>query len=143
MVITLMSKSYSELITYDTFEDRFNYLKIGGQIGHETFGFDRYLNQAFYKSREWKLTRNKVILRDNACDLGVPGHEIFESGRIRIHHMIPITMEMVINRDPIIFDTEFLITTILRTHNAIHYGDESLISKDPVVRRVNDTCPWK
>lgn len=136
-------KTYSELITFDTFEERFRYLQLNGSVGATTFGYDRYLNQVFYKSREWKSVRNLVILRDNACDLGVDGYDIFERSKIIIHHMNVITMEQIQNRDPMIFDPELLITTTHRTHNAIHYGDEEQISKGPIVRVANDTCPWK
>lgn len=136
-------KTYSELMLYSSFEDRFNYLKLDGQIGAATFGFDRYLNQAFYKSKEWKSVRNIVLLRDNACDLGIDGYDIWNRNNIMIHHMNPISVEQIKNRDPSIFNPEFLITTTLRTHNAIHYGDETQIAKGPVVRTANDTCPWK
>lgn len=135
-------RTYSELIQYDSFEDRFNYLKLGGQVGSETFGFDRYLNQALYRSLEWKRIRNEVITRDLGCDLGIEGYEI-NSGVI-IHHMNPITIDQIQNRDPIIFDPEFLITTVLRTHNAIHYGDESIIkiTFGTLERKRNDTKLW-
>lgn len=136
-------KTYSELITFNSFEERYNYLKLNGQVGSTTFGYDRYLNQILYKSREWKRIRDLVILRDKACDLGVEGHDIFDGRNIIVHHMNPITIEQIQNRDPMIFDPELLITTIHRTHNAIHYGDESLIAKGPIIRTVNDTCPWK
>lgn len=138
-----MIKSYSEMILLKTFEERFNYLRLDGQVGIATFGFDRYLNQALYKSYEWKKTRQNVILRDNGCDLATPGYDIFDTRRIIIHHMNPITAEQIEKRDPVIFDPEYLITTILRTHNAIHYGDEGQISHGPILRSENDTCPWK
>lgn len=134
-------KTYSELITIPTFEDRYEYLKLGGQVGVETFGFDRYLNQAFYKSDEWLSVRDYVIARDNGCDLGVEGYEIY--GRILIHHMNPITKEDILQRSKILLDPEYLITTVKRTHDAIHYGDDSLIVKAPIERRKNDTCPWR
>lgn len=134
-------KTYSELSKLNTFYERFEYLKLGGIVGAETFGYDRYLNQALYRSPEWKRIRNLVITRDNACDLGAEGFEIPE--RIIIHHMNPITIEQIAKRDPIIFDPEFLISTTHNTHNAIHYGDESLLPKEPVVRTKGDTCPWK
>lgn len=142
MIITTI-KTYSELITYNSFEDRFNYLKLDGQVGASTFGYDRYLNQIFYKSYEWQQVRNKVILRDFACDLGIEGYDIFDKRRIIIHHLNPISVEQIQNRDPMIFDPEFLITTTHRTHNAIHYGDENQIAKGPIIRSANDTCPWK
>jgi hypothetical protein len=125
----------------ETFIDRYRYLRIGGAIGEETFGFDRYLNQVLYKSDEWKRFRNRIILRDNGCDLACDGYEIV--GKILIHHINPITVEDVIRRDPKIFDEENVIATSLNTHNAIHYGDEGLLATEPIVRRPNDTCPWK
>ena len=134
-------KTYSELITLPTFEERFNYLKLGGTVGESTFGFDRYLNQNLYKSQEWKSVRNKVIIRDNGCDLACEGYEIY--GKVLIHHINPITAEDMINRNPIIFDLENLITTVHNTHNAIHYGDENLLIKGPIERIKNDTIPWK
>ena len=134
-------KTYSELITLPTFEERFNYLKLGGTVGESTFGFDRYLNQNLYKSQEWKSVRNKVIIRDNGCDLACEGYEIY--GKVLIHHINPITAEDIINRNPIIFDLENLITTVHNTHNAIHYGDENLLIKGPIERTKNDTIPWK
>lgn len=136
-------KTYSELITFPTFEERFEYLKLDGVIGTSTFGYDRYLNQILYKSYEWKMIRNKVILRDNACDLAMDGHDVYNKKQIIVHHMNPISIQMIEERNPIIFDPEFLITTILKTHNAIHYGDSSQIFKDPIVRKENDTCPWR
>lgn len=141
--MTMSLRTYSELITLNSFEERFNYLKLNGNVGLDTFGYDRYLNQALYRSKEWKDTRNIVILRDGGCDLAFPGHDIFDKRRVIIHHMNPITPQMIIDRDPVIFNPEFLITTIHRTHNAIHYGDEEQIQKGPIVRSANDTCPWK
>lgn len=140
---TTITKSYSELIQFNTFEERYRYLKLDGILGEITFGYDRYLNQVLYTSAEWKRTRNEVILRDNACDLAFPGHDIYARKYVIIHHMNPITKEMILNRDPLIFEPEYLITTTLRTHNAIHYGDENQISHDPIVRTANDTVPWK
>ena len=134
-------KTYSELITIPTFEERFEYLKLDGQVGVETFGFDRYLNQAFYKSDEWLSIRNYVITRDNGCDLGMEGYEIY--GRILIHHINPITKDDIIQRSRILLDPENLITTVKRTHDAIHYGDSNLLMKAPIERRKNDTCPWR
>lgn len=134
-------KSYSELITIPTFEERFEYLKLDGQVGIETFGFDRYLNQAFYKSDEWLSIRDYVITRDNGCDLGVEGYEIY--GRILIHHINPITKDDIIHGSKSLLDPENLITTIKRTHDAIHYGDSNLLIKAPIERRKNDTCPWR
>lgn len=134
-------KTYSELITIPTFEERFEYLKLDGQVGVETFGFDRYLNQAFYKSDEWLSIRDYVITRDNGCDLGMEGYEIY--GRILIHHINPITKDDIIQRSRILLDPENLITTVKRTHDAIHYGDSNLLMKAPIERRKNDTCPWR
>lgn len=133
-------KSYTELQKLKTFEERYEYLKMGGIVGADTFGFDRYANQAFYNSPEWKKARDIVIIRDNGCDLGVEGYEIPE--HIMIHHMNPINMEQIINRDPIIFDPEFLISVSHRTHNAIHYGDENQIPKGPIERKPGDTKLW-
>lgn len=134
-------KTYSELITIPTFEERYRYLRIGGRVGEETFGFDRYLNQVFYRSQEWRSIRDQVILRDNGCDLGIEGREI--PSRIIVHHMNPLTMEDVVNRTEFLLDPEYLICTVKGTHDAIHYGDESLLIKAPVERRKNDTCPWR
>lgn len=137
-----MIRTYSELIKLPTFEERFQYLKLDGAVGASTFGYDRYLNQVFYRSPEWKKLRNEIIVRDNACDLGMEGYEIHGQSII-IHHMNPITAEEIEHRDSTILDPEFLITTVLNTHNAIHYGDESLLPKKPVMRTPNDTCPWR
>lgn len=137
----MYQRTYSELITFDSYEDRFNYLRLDGLIGETTFGFDRYLNQIFYKSPEWKRTRDIIIVRDKGCDLGVEGYEI--RGKILIHHINPITLEDIRNRSYKLFDPENLITTVMMTHNAIHYGDDSLLVKAPVERKPNDTCPWK
>lgn len=134
-------KRYSELILLPTFEERYKYLQLNGAIGNETFGFDRYINQMFYRSQEWKHVRDYVIVRDNGCDLGIEGHEI--RGKILIHHMNPIGIKDIQQVNKILLDPEYLITTMLSTHNAIHYGDESLLVKDPIERSKNDTCPWK
>lgn len=134
-------RTYSELITLPTFEARYEYLKLHGEVGKETFGFDRYLNQAFYKYPEWRKARDLVIIRDNGCDLGIEGREI--RGKILIHHMNPITKEDILSRSEYLLNPEYLICTIKRTHDAIHYGDESLLAKDPIERRPNDTCPWR
>lgn len=134
-------KTYSELITLPTFEERFEYLQLKGTVGQETFGFDRYLNQILYNSKEWKHLRNKIIVRDNGCDLALEGFEIY--GRILIHHINPIIIEDVIKRRETIFDPENLVCVTHNTHNAIHYGDKSLLITGPVERRANDTCPWK
>ena len=134
-------KCYSELILLPTFRERYQYLRLNGQVGKETFGFDRYMNQFFYRSPEWRRVRDFVITRDEGCDLAVPGREIF--GRIIIHHMNPIRPEDIRDRSELLLDPDYLITTIHETHLAIHYGDEHLLLQDPVVRRPNDTCPWK
>ena len=134
-------KTYSELITIPTFKERYEYLRLKGLVGEETFGYDRYLNQSFYKSREWMDIRDYVIVRDNGCDLGMPGHEIH--GRILIHHMNPITKEDILRRSKFLLDPEYLISTIKTTHDAIHYGDENLLMDEPIVRTKNDTCPWR
>lgn len=134
-------KTYSELIKLPTFKERYNYLRLTGYVGEETFGFDRYLNQTFYRSQKWKSIRDHVIVRDNGCDLGVEGHEIF--GKIIIHHMNPITIKDIEHESDFLLDPEFLITTIHNTHNAIHYGDEGLLIDEPLIRTRNDTCPWR
>ena len=134
-------RRYSEMIQLTTFEERFEYLKLGGEVGAETFGFDRYQNQAFYNSREWKLVRDKVIIRDNGCDLGIADRGI---GRhIIIHHMNPITVEDIQRSTDILLNPEFLICVSHETHNAIHYGDGELLPRGFVPRSPNDTCPWK
>lgn len=134
-------RTYSELITLPSFKERFEYLKLDGIVGKDTFGFDRYMNQIFYKSKEWQSLRNRIIIRDNGCDLGLDGYEI--QGKILIHHMNPITPEDIVNRSEYLLNPDFLISTMLSTHNAIHYGDESLIAKEPMERSKNDTCPWR
>ena len=137
----MIIKTYSELIKLPTFEERFQYLKLDGDVGVETFGFDRYLNQAFYSSDEWKSIRNQVIIRDNGCDLGIEGREIYK--RIIIHHMNPITKEDLLYRTEYLLNPEYMICTMKNTHDAIHYGDENLLFKDPIERKPNDTCPWR
>lgn len=135
-------RCYSDLIKIKSYKDRFLYLKMDGVIGNETFGFERYLNQTFYKSEEWKKIRRAVIIRDNGCDMADESHPI--NGTIIIHHMNPITEQDILNRNSIILDPEFLISVSLRTHNAIHYGDEQYINDREIIeRRPNDTCPWK
>lgn len=136
-----MIRTYSELITLPTFEERYRYLRLGGRVGEATFGFDRWLNQVFYKSDEWLSVRDKVIIRDGACDLGISGREI--ESRILIHHMNPISKRDILDRSDFLLNPEYLICTIKNTHDAIHYGDESLLIKDPIVRRKNDTSPWR
>ena len=134
-------KTYSELIKLPTFIQRYRYLKLTGQVGEDTFGYDRYLNQILYHSGEWRRFRRDIIIRDNGCDLGCDGYEI--AGKIIIHHINPITLKDIEQRNPMILDPENVISTIHNTHNAIHYGDESLLMTEPIVRAKNDTCPWK
>lgn len=134
-------RRYSELVFLPTFEERFRYLRLDGNVGQETFGFDRYMNQYFYRSKEWRRVRDIVIARDVGCDLGIPGREIF--GRVLIHHMNPIRPEDIRSRSDILLNPEYLITTVHKTHQAIHYGDESLLITAPIERVRNDTCPWK
>lgn len=135
-------RTYSELIKLPTFEERFEYLKLDGKVGEDTFGFDRYFNQAMYHSPEWKEIRRMVLVRDEGCDLAIPDREIF--GKIIVHHMNPISLKDLEEHNSDIFDPEFLITTSKATHDAIHYGDASLlIESEPVTRTINDTCPWR
>ena len=135
-------KTYTELSKLQTFEERYEYLKLDGVVGEETFGFDRYLNQQFYqRDPEWKSTRDKVIMRDLGCDLGIEGREIH--GKIIVHHMNPIDKYDLINRTEFLLDPEYLICTLKSTHDAIHYGDENLLMKGPVERTKHDTCPWR
>lgn len=137
-----MIRTYSELCTLSTFEERFKYLQlIDGRVGENTFGYDRYLNQMFYKTKEWKKLRDQLIIRDNGCDLGVDGYDIH--GKIIIHHMNPITKDDIISRTDYLMNPDFLICTTHNTHNAIHYGDEKLLITSPIERSKNDTCPWK
>lgn len=137
----MIVRTYSDLIKIPTFEERYKYLRIGGRVGEETFGFDRYLNQEFYKSDEWLSVRDYVIVRDKGCDLAIEDREII--GRIIIHHMNPITKEDILRRTKYLLDPEYLICTIKNTHDAIHYGDENLLVTVPIERSKNDTCPWK
>ena len=134
-------RTYSELIKLSTFEERFRYLKLAAQVGKETFGFDRHLNQEFYHSQEWKSIRDEVIIRDNGCDLGVPGYEM--SKYILIHHMNPITKDDLIHQTDFLLNPEYLICTSKKTHSAIHYGDENLLFESLIERSKNDTCPWR
>lgn len=137
----MIIRSYSELIKIPDFVGRFKYLQLKGQIGKDTFGYERYLNQFFYRSKEWKSIRDIVIVRDEARDLGIEGREL--QSRIYIHHMNPITAEDIENRTAFLLNPEYLITVSFDTHQAIHYGDENLLMKDPVVRTKYDTCPWR
>ena len=134
-------RTYSELILLPTFEERYQYLRLAGKVGQETFGFDRYLNQIFYKDPEWRAVRDHVIIRDNGCDLAMPDREIHS--KILVHHMNPITKDDILKRSKFLLDPEYLICTIKNTHDAIHYGDENLLFKDPIERSKNDTCPWR
>jgi len=134
-------RTYSELCLLPTFRERYEYLKLQGIVGEETFGFDRYMNQFFYRSPEWRAIRNEVIARDEGCDLGIPGREIFD--RIIIHHMNPISPEDIRDRSDFLLNPDFLIVTTHRTHQAIHYGNEELLVQDEVVRFKNDMCPWR
>lgn len=134
-------KSYSEMCSFSTFIERFNYLKLNGKVGIETFGFDRYLNQVLYCSQEWKRFRRQVIIRDNGCVFGLDGYNI--NGRLIVHHINPITLEQIEQRDPMIFSMENVVCVTHNVHEAIHYGDESLIPTDPIIRKPNDTCLWK
>ena len=138
---SMMVRNYTELSKLRTFEERFQYLKLNGVVGKETFGFDRYLNQILYQSQKWKRARDEAIVRDNGCDLGIEGREIY--GLVIVHHMNPITLKDIERDSDLIYDPEYLITTIHNTHNAIHYGDESLLILPPITRSKNDTCPWK
>lgn len=135
-------KTYSDLQQLNTFEERYKYLKLHGEIGKDTFGFDRYLNQRFYRSKEWKDIRSKIIVRDGACDLGVKGHDI--KGQVLIHHMNPIDVNDIQDASEYLLNPEYLICVSKETHNAIHYGSNDYAkNKEPVVRQPNDTCPWK
>ena len=134
-------RTYSETITLPTYEERFDYLKLEGKVGKETFGYDRYLNQILYNTEQWRKFRRGIIIRDNACDLACEGYEI--NYRILVHHINPITVEDVINRNPMIFDPENVITMTHRTHNALHYGNKNLLVTKPIERTKNDTCPWR
>ena len=143
MVIRMRPKCYSEMMEFPTFIERYRYLRLDGKVGEDTFGFDRYLNQIFYKDPEWLSTRDDVIIRDNGCDLAAPGFEIPEGLIIIVHHINPIAKEDILNRSPKLFDQENLISTIKRTHDAIHYGDENFLYNEIIERQPNDTCPWR
>lgn len=134
-------RTYTELMKLQTFEERFRYLKLIARVGEETFGFDRYLNQQFYHSQEWKSIRNEIIIRDNACDLGIDGREI--SKGIIIHHMNPITKDDLIHQSDFLLNPDYLICVSKKTHSAIHYGDESLLFDGITERSKDDTCPWR
>ena len=141
-VTRMKIRTYSELKALTTFEERFEYLRLNGEVGKETFGFDRYINQLFYqRSKEWKKIRDHIILRDNGCDLGIDGYEIW--GRPIVHHMNPVSVEDIESVSEYLLNPEYLILTSHATHNAIHYGDEKLMVTSPIERTKNDTCPWK
>lgn len=137
----MIIRTYSDLIKLETFEERYQYLDLKGKVGEPTFGSKRYLNQILYKTDKWLDLRDRIIVRDNGCDLGIPGRKIY--GRVLVHHINPITIEDVLNENPKVFDPDNLITTSHLTHEAIHYGNEDLLIKDPIVRFKNDTCPWR
>ena len=136
-----MIRRYTDLIQYDSFVERYRYLKLNGQVGIDTFGLDRYLNQTLYRSYKWRKVRNQIIMRDNGCDLGMDGFDIF--GKIIVHHMNPLTLEQIEDDSDDIYNPEFLICVSHMTHNAIHYGDENLLPQLPIERIPNDTCLWK
>ena len=138
---TMNIRTYSELSKLTTFEERYRYLRLGGHVGEETFGFDRWINQMFYKDPEWLKIRDEVIIRDNGCDLGIEGREIYS--RIIVHHMNPITKADILDRSEFLLNPEYLICTVKNTHDAIHYGDENLLITLPMERSANDTCPWR
>lgn len=137
----MIIRTYNDLILLPTFEERFEYLKLSGKVGEETFGFDRWINQKFYRSAEWKHIRDRVILRDCGCDLGIPGREIYD--KILIHHMNPISKQDILDRADILLNPMYLISVTKRTHDAIHYSDDSILFKDVIERSRNDTCPWR
>lgn len=137
-----MIRTYKELSQLKTFEERFNYLKLDGIVGEDTFGFDRYLNQMFYRSMDWRSIRDKVIIRDNGCDLGVEGYDI-RGQKVYVHHMNPLRRNDIVNATEYLLNPDYLITVTFQTHNAIHYGDETILPFVPVERYANDTCPWK
>lgn len=141
MMNKMSIRTYSKLMRLGAFKERYEYLKLNGTVGQETFGFDRYMNQQFYKSQEWKAVRDLVIIRDGGCDLGIEGCDIL--GKIYIHHMNPISQKDIQTRSDFLLNPEFLISTTLSTHNAIHYGDDNLLLQAPVERCRNDTCPWR
>ena len=134
-------RTYSELITIPTFEERFEYLQLKGSVGKDTFGYDRYLNQVLYRSPEWKRLRNQIIIRDDGCDLACDGYDVY--GKVLIHHLNPITVEDVLTRSRKVFDPDNLVCVSHSTHNAIHYGDVDLLATGPIIRTKNDTCPWR
>lgn len=141
MKTTTKIRTYSELSKLPTFKERFEYLKLDGSVGEDTFGFDRWLNQQFYKTIEWKRIRRDVIIRDLGCDLGLDGYDI--QGKIYIHHMNPISKADIVDRNEFLLNPEYLICCTFETHQAVHYGNYDMLPKDPVIRTKNDTCPWR
>jgi hypothetical protein len=137
----MLLKSYRNLILLPTFEERYNYLRLTGIVGEETFGYDRYLNQEFYTSKEWRQFRYRMITRDEGCDLGLSDYPI--GGRVILHHINPLTIDDFNNSSDALFDPDNVICVSETTHNAIHFGDESLLPADPIIRAPNDTCPWR
>jgi hypothetical protein len=137
----MIIRTYSGLLRLNTFEERYEYLRLDGTVGKETFGFDRFINQRFYKSLEWKRVRDIVIVRDDGCDMGVKNREI--QGKILIHHMNPISLKDIMAQSEYLLNPEYLISTSGSTHNAIHYGDEKILIQAPAERSKNDTCPWR
>jgi hypothetical protein len=138
--MSMTIRTYSELRTFDSFKERYNYLKLHGHVGRSTFGFDRYLNQQFYTSRDWRQLRYEIIVRDNGCDLGIDGYEIHHG--LYVHHMNPLNVDHISSRIPDILDPEFLITVRHQTHNAIHYGNEDFLTRKSLERRPGDTRLW-
>ncbi len=142
--MTQLIRSYTELNKIPTYLERFRYLRLGGQVGHETFGWERYLNQDFYNSNEWRQFRRSIIVRDNGCDLGDPDHPFGPNELVFIHHINPIDPTDIAYQSRYLMDPENVISVRKRTHDAIHYGDESMIMElEPIIRKPNDTCPWK
>lgn len=135
-----MIRTYDEMIKFPSFAERFNFCKLSGEVGVETFGFDRLINQKFYKSSVWMKLRDEIILRDNGCDLAIPGREI--QGRIYIHHLNPLRLNDIINCTEYLLDPKYLVCVSHNTHNAIHYGTEENLYRDPIERKSNDMCPW-
>lgn len=136
-----MIRTYEHLSTLPTFKERFNYLKLDGLVGHQTFGFDRYINQRFYQSAEWKRLRDAIIIRDGGCDLGCPEYRIY--GRVLIHHLNPVTVRDFTERSELLLNPDYLVCVSHETHNAIHYGDIRQLSEAVAIRVQGDTCPWR
>lgn len=152
MADIIARKTYKEVLRLPTFKERFEYLRLKGKVGKETFGWDRYFNQILYTSKEWRQFRNRIIIRDNGCDLAHPDRPIIsvsnntnlqKYNKIFIHHINPLTLEEIEQRSPVIFDPENVICVSFDTHQAIHYGNDDILARDPIVRKPNDTCPWK